>query len=788
MYRFIFTLCLLLLGAGLWGQDAPSTVAEAPPIEVTFSVEGGFHEKSVQLSLSAPEGATIYYTTDGRAPMRKVRKYTEPISIKKTMCIRAVAFLDQVRGMESGHTYFINEHQSQLPTISLAISPSKLFDPTKGLFMEGNNVQDSTIYKRGANFWDKGENAIHCEIFEIDGRMVHNGEMGMRLFGGFSRVFPQKSLALIAREEYGDKRIRHPLFGKKGKKKYKYLVLRNAGSDFGKAHLRDALMSEVTRKWDLDRQDYRPAQVYINGEYWGVYNMREKVNRHFIAQHHDVDKDSIDLMEHQLIERRGTKAHYEQMLAFMKRYSLAEPSNFAQVESMMDVGNFMDYQIAQIYCDNQDAGGNIKYWRPQREGGRWRWILYDTDWGFGLHDDDAYKNNSLKFHTEDDGPKWPNPPWSTFILRNLLENQAFQRQFVNRFMDYLNTDLRVDKVLKRLYRMEEATVWDMPLHFDRWKLSSRVHRKHLETVQRFIQERPKYLRQFLQERFETGEAVEVQIAASHGGKIVLNNNLKVRGKFRGLYFENIPIHVAAEADYGYRFSHWEGMKINGNWQELSLPLNEASINLRAVFEPYQHPLINQLVINEISPNNKKSSDWVELFNNSKQRLPLKDWVIADKNHKFRLPDVTIAPNDYLVICEDSTKFLKVFPDAYNIISGLDFGISKLEEEIKLYAADGAVVDSMGYQLEPQDTTFTLSLLLPSYDNARVANWNRRSGVGTPNAPNPYYIASNIRIQQERWLQVGMLSSLALFGLLVLFLYYRYSISMRAISREYEDYS
>ena len=434
MHKLTFIFCLLLHSAISWSQ-APAKVAEVPPVEVHFSVEGGFYDQSLTLELSATEGATIYYTTDGRAPVRKVRKYTKPIRIRTTMTIRAVAFLHKKRGVETGQTYFISEKRSQLATVALAVSPSKLFDPETGIFMEGKNVEDTTIYKRNANFWDKSETTVHCQIFERDGRIVHNGKMGMRLFGGFSRAFPQKSLALIARESYGDTRIRYPLFGKKGKKKYKYLVLRNAGSDFGKAHYRDALMSELTRKWDLERQDYRPAQVYINGEYWGIYNMREKVNRHFIAQHHDVDKDSIDLMEHQLVERHGTKLHYEQMLGFMDKYSLAKQHNFAYVESMMDVRNFMDYQIAQIYCDNQDAGGNIKYWRPQHEGGRWRWILYDTDWGFGLHDDDAYKNNSLKFHTEDDGPKWPNPPWSTFILRNLLENVAFQRQFVNRFMD-----------------------------------------------------------------------------------------------------------------------------------------------------------------------------------------------------------------------------------------------------------------------------------------------------------------------------------------------------------------
>ena len=113
----------------------------------------------------------------------------------------------------------------------------------------------------------------------------------------------------------------------------------------------------------------------------------------------------------------------------------------------------MDYKIAQIYFDNQDAGGNIKYWRPQTPSGRWRWVLYDTDWGFGLHDEKAYNNNSLAFHTATGGPAWPNPEWSTFILRNLLKNEEFQNQFINRFCDAMNTSfikIRVYVVMLKL--------------------------------------------------------------------------------------------------------------------------------------------------------------------------------------------------------------------------------------------------------------------------------------------------------------------------------------------------
>ena len=149
----------------------------------------------------------------------------------------------------------------------------------------------------------------------------------------------------------------------------------------------------------METQDDRPAQVYINGKYWGIYHIREKVNRYFVESKWGYHKDSIDLIEHKITRKRGSKKHYQRMLDFLEDHDMSLPENYAYIQSQMDVENFMDYKIAEIYFDNVDAGGNIKYWRPQIEGGRWRWILYDTDWGFGLHDRKAYKHNSCLLYT-----------------------------------------------------------------------------------------------------------------------------------------------------------------------------------------------------------------------------------------------------------------------------------------------------------------------------------------------------------------------------------------------------
>jgi len=208
---------------------------EKIPVEVEFSDQGGYYEEEVILEMRSP-GADIYYTTDGSLPTKRTKKYEFPIIISKTTVIRARAFKAKKESDIYGHTYFLEEPLNSLPTVSLSISPWVLFDPEVGIFMNGPDAIDSIWRKPGANFWSRSEKIINAEIYEADGKCVFRSTTGFRLFGGMSRLFPQKSMVLVSRNEYGEKRIKHKIFGKKQPAKYKFLVLRNSGSDFGKSH------------------------------------------------------------------------------------------------------------------------------------------------------------------------------------------------------------------------------------------------------------------------------------------------------------------------------------------------------------------------------------------------------------------------------------------------------------------------------------------------------------------------------------------------------------------------
>jgi len=516
--------------------------------------------------------------------------------------------------------------------------------------MNGPDAIDSLWRMPGANFWSKSERKINTEIFEKDGECVFRSPTGFRLFGGMSRLFPQKSMTLVCRNMYGKKRVRHKLFGKNGAKKFKFLVLRNSGSDWGKSHFRDAFMTDLVDKWDMETQDERPAQVYINGKYWGIYHIREKVNRYFLESEWGYHKDSIDLIEHKFTRKRGSRKHYQKLLDFLEEKDMSLPENYAYLQSLMDVENFVDYKIAEIYFDNVDAGGNIKYWRPQIEGGKWRWILYDTDWGFGLHDPKAYKHNSLEFHTKPNGPHWPNPPWSTFMLRALLDNSDFKELFVSRFADHLNKSFSETRTVRLIDKHYQRLLPEMPKHLKRWNLSEKTWHKEVDVMKNFALNRPEYIRQHLMEKFDVGNPATLNLTASAGGKIILNKNVEINSgdDFSGTYFEKIPVHLLAEPDLGYKFSHWEGVELLDGTRELTIALLKETSTLRAVFEKAVNQLTGVVLINEISCNNNKTGDWIELYNTSKETVSLQDWFIADNRNKYKMPPITIASKDYVI--------------------------------------------------------------------------------------------------------------------------------------------
>jgi len=715
--------------------------------EPYFSVPGGLFSTTLSIYLTGFEpDDTIYFTTDGSEPTIYSQKYTGGIPIQSTTVLRArILEHGKIPGYVVSHTYLINI-QNTLPVISLTTSPENLWDYYDGMYVMGPNAsQDFPHF--GANFWQDWEKPVHIELFEPDGERGFSIDAGMKIFGGWSRGFPQKSLSIFARSKYGYGNIDYRIFGEKDIDQFESIILRNSGNDWNYSMMRDGMMTELVSKMDIDKQAYRPAEIYLNGEYWGILNIREKVNEHFIASNHGVDPDQIDLLEGNGWKIQGSSDHYFSMLYFIDNNDMLLDQNFNVVKSMMETNNFINYQISQIYFDNRDwPGNNIKYWRPQSENGRWRWIMFDTDFGFGIWDPSKYTYNTLAFALEPNGPGWPNPPWSTFLLRKLLENNQFKTDFINYFADHLNTTFLPEVVRKYIEELKKNIESEMHDHLDRWGGNYYNWENEIQVMINFGLNRVNYIRNHIREQFNLSSTYSLNLAVNpaNSGKIKVNFIIPERYPWTGTYFDHVPIKLIPVPEPGYRFTGWTGTD-----QATSDPLIlDASANqqITANFEPDGSGL-QHIVINEINYNSSgdfDTGDWIEIFNMDDSDRDLAGWIFKDSDdgHEFIFPlNTNIGAEDYLVVCRDEEAFDSLNPSVVNHTGNFDFGLSSSGEYIRLYDDNQQLVDSVFYgnsspwPPEPNGTGPTLELINPALDNTLPENWYASNTHGTPGAIN-----------------------------------------------------
>ena len=423
----------------------------------------------------------------------------------------------------------------------------------------------------------------------------------------------------------------------------------------------------------------------------------------------------------------------------------------------MDIDNFQRLQLAQTYFDNRDAGGNIRYWRPDGPNERFRWILYDVDQGFGLHRREGWTINSLAFHTDPAGPSWPNPPWSTLFQRRLLTNADYRRTFVNRLLDYLHTDFSPQAVSERTEAVIEGVLSEMPRHLDRWEQPPALWQYHLDQLRRFGQLRPHYLREHLREYFGAGADRTVSLRAGRGGYVVLNDNLQVgTDGLRGTYFAKFPLTLTAVAAPGYRFVGWEGSAESEATLSVSLA-EDRPYTLIARFEPSDHPLANQVILNELCPRSGAGGDWVELHNRSDTPVDLNGWFLVDNSERrYTFPRQLLPPGGYLVVCQHEERFRTTYPQVPDFLTGLPFGLNGQQDRLGLYAADGSYVNALSYHIPPRtDSSFTYGLVLPGLDNVDTANWLVSAGPGTPGSANPVQLQTSLIPRQAFWARLGV---------------------------------
>ncbi len=527
-------------------SPALDTLTELPP--------SGFYQAPFVVNF--PEGYNIHCELGGKAPSENSPLITV-LGFDKTTTVRCGSFVPGAMPGKLLNRTYVFESLPTVPAVFLTADPGSLFDPDSGIYMEGNFAQDAEPHY-GANYWLDKEIPVFVELLEVGvNQPAFAKDAGLEIFGNYSRMNNKKSVAITFREKYGGKRLEYPLFPEFPElKSFKGFVLRDNGSNNGNDYIRDMLASSITEGLGVDYQRGRASIVYYNGEYYGIHNIRERSTEYYFETHYGMDPKSIDLLKADNSASNGSSTEYQAMMDWLETAHLDDDANYEKVAAQIDIGNFINYVLSELFIDNRDwPSNNLKKWRCSNPKTQWKWFIYDTDFGFGSGMS-SYKNNIFEFATAEDGESWPNGPESTLLLRRLLENDGFRSAFINRMAVLLVMNFESTRVTARINKLMGDISSEIERDQKTWDRNSKWMTTSLNNIKNFAKERPGVIQKELQEYFALGSLAPVTLSVSGGGTIAVHGLALDVSPMEINFFEGLPVEISAVESGGRVFSNW----------------------------------------------------------------------------------------------------------------------------------------------------------------------------------------------------------------------------------------
>ena len=611
---FIFLFCLL----SSYAQPAPN-------------IESGFYEEGTELNFTNANGHEIYYTLDGQNPKNHGILYQNSITLQdrsneenyystiptnnitsggrrfqlpesKVLKANLLRWCSVHQGDTSAvfsSSYFIgNELNSlQMPVISITTDEENFFDEDEGIYVHGTNANEPNYDQRGIEW----ERKIHLEIFEEDQSLSLKHDAGARIHGGFSRSFPMKSLRLYARSDYGSNRFYYEFFPDQEQyQDYNRIILRNSGNDFYHTQIRDFLMQGLIKHMNFETQAGRAFVIFINGEYWGIQNARERYDKHYLERKYGVEEEKLDLLTGNNQEvKEGDELHYESLINYIQSNDMSQSEHLNEVKTKMDTDNYIDYVIAQIYNGNDDwPHNNIDYWRYKREDflpeagqldGRWRWMLYDIDRTLGFSSS-----------SDIDMLEWMNRNVnSTLIFRKLMENDDFKNDFFIRFYIHTQSSFTSERITEAVSNIVDDYQEIIQLHNERWSVSSSWYQNEINQLHDFASNRTDLIISHLESYYSLEGPEELSLTNDTNKGELFLNNLNLNQHFSALNlpfpytFElptNSELKLSANAFSGYIHTGWKNLITEEIIEEdtLVISLNELS-HYKPIYEASEKP-------------------------------------------------------------------------------------------------------------------------------------------------------------------------------------------------------
>jgi hypothetical protein len=568
-------------GASIWkcfAQPSPGSTnngKETGSVQCTkpvVNIQGGYFTSPQNVLYRCDPGDTVFYTTTNAEPTRSSSRFlpNTPLTVSSTVVLRARAFCKgKVPSEITTQSYLMNTRDFNLPVVSISTTQANLTDPKTGIYCDGDGtnglIGNGQSVKRNYNQdWNR---PVNFELYDTTGVQRLNQEVDIKILGCWTRAYAQKSISISPKKKFGDNQLRYDLFAAtKPNRKYRDIQLRNSGNDFFYSMLRDGFMQSIVMKrlTGLDYMAYEPAVLYMNGQYWGIQNLRERSNEDWVFSNYGLDESDVLALEATIDidtdKDIATDTAFIAFSNFLKNNDVSKPEVYEQVCRKMDVDNFMAYMMAEIYTANTDwPHNNVKMWRKKNDG-PWHWILSDTDFGMNLYNS-LEANNTLSICLGESGGK---PDWSTVVLRRLVLNETFRNTFVDRYAIHLSTTFKTERVNNILDSVARKIMTEINYHKARFS-SARTLTSDIGIMKTFSAARPANLLNYLSARFCNAAPIRsLELSSNIDGSSYTLNGQVVPDKTAAIqYFQNKTISVEARPVKGYAFDHWEKTRLVG---------------------------------------------------------------------------------------------------------------------------------------------------------------------------------------------------------------------------------
>ena len=607
-------------GAGKWGFATPSpygntsgeVFAEQVQVAEVNIPPSGFYSSAVTVTF--PAGTRC--EQGGKEPTANSPAAQTTMNISSTTVLRCRTYANGSYPSDEINRTYIFEQQPSLAAMFVTTDPLSMFSPDSGLYMTGNGASMMDP-KKGANFWSNRELPVYVEFFEPGKpKTPAFGIMGdYKITGQYSRAKEKKSFAITLREEYGDKRLKYPLFPDYPElKKFKAFSLRNFGNNSGDDYLRDRLGTSMTEGLDVDYQRGRYVIVYYNGKYYGIHDLRERNNEYYYETKYGYDPNDIDLVATTSSgtdeAAAGSSADYKAMIEWLRSNSLSSDANYKKITDQIDIDNYINYMQAEMFLNNSDwPHNNMKKWRVASQKTKWKWFIYDVDFGFGVSYN-TQNGNVFSYVTNENGTSgmggfnfgdfgggdWGggmggNPGggmggdfgggnWGggnmggqqpqmaagastsvhTILMIRLLENEGFKNAFINRFSVLLSMNFSPERLLKRINDLQSQVESEMARDQQFWNYNASSMSNNLETIKNFAQTRQAKIRSEMESFFTLGSAVNMTLTAQGSGKILVDGLPLDQSTMQLTFYTGVPVTLTAKGETGV-FTGWsDGVK------------------------------------------------------------------------------------------------------------------------------------------------------------------------------------------------------------------------------------